>query len=223
MDLDLQHLANGLIFFVLLLFSLSFHESAHAWAALKMGDDTAARLGRISLNPIVHIDPIGTLLLPLVQILSSGTVFFGWAKPTPYNPANFDRKHSLAKGHVRVAAAGPLSNFVLAFLFTIALAIALRYGAPRNGLTTSILAGAINLNIGLAVFNFVPLPPLDGSKVALFGLPRSFGEAYDRYITPYGALILLMLVATGVISRILSPFTAIIVTILSSIIAAIAS
>jgi Zn-dependent protease len=205
LDFDLAHLANGLIVFVVLLFSLSFHESAHAWAALKMGDDTAARLGRISLNPLVHIDPIGTVILPLVQILSTGSLFLGWAKPTPYNPANFDRKHSLAKGHVRVAAAGPLSNLLLAFVFTLILALIVRTGTPLAGLPLRLLIGGITLNVTLALFNLIPLPPLDGSKVALYGLPRSVGEVYDTYITPYGAWILLALVLSGGLSRVIGP------------------
>jgi Zn-dependent protease len=221
LDFDLQRLAHGLIFFVILLFSLSFHESAHAWAALRMGDDTAARLGRITLNPIAHIDPFGTLLLPLIQILTTGTVYLGWAKPTPYNPANFDRKHSLAKGHVRVAAAGPLSNLILALLFALALGVALRFGAERESLAVRLLLGGIFMNVTLALFNFVPLPPLDGSKVALFGLPRSFGEAYDRYVTPYGAFILLALVATGAISRVLAPVSDLIVSALLVLVAVI--
>ena len=205
MSFDLQNLANGLVFYVILLFSLSFHESAHAWAALKMGDDTAARLGRISLNPLVHIDPIGTLILPLVQILSTGSLFLGWAKPTPYNPANFDRRHSLAKGHVRVAAAGPLSNVLLAVIFTVILAIMVRTGMPLSNFALRVLTIGIMLNIGLAIFNLIPLPPLDGSKVALYGLPRSAGELYDTYISPYGAWILLALVLSGGLSYFIRP------------------
>lgn len=207
MDFDLQRVAHGLVYYVVLLFSLSFHESAHAWAALKMGDDTAARLGRISLNPLVHIDPIGTFLIPIVQILTGWGFLIGWAKPTPYNPANFDRKHSLAKGHVRVAAAGPLSNLLLAAIFFAALFGLTRVVEPVPALAGQILGVGVLMNVVLALFNLVPLPPLDGSKVALFGLPRSLGEAYDRYVTPYGAWILLLLFATGVLGAVLSPFT----------------
>jgi len=116
-DLTPQHIALGLTTYVVLLFSLSFHESAHAWMAWRLGDDTAKNLGRVSLNPIVHIDPIGTLLFPLIQIFTN-VPLLGWAKPTPYNPANFRRDVTMRKGHMLVAAAGPVSNFLLALIFT---------------------------------------------------------------------------------------------------------
>ncbi len=211
MDLDLQQFADGLVFYVVLLFSLSVHESAHAWAALKMGDDTAARLGRISLNPLVHIDLIGTFLLPMLLIFTGSGFLLGWAKPTPYNPANFDRKHSLAKGHVRVAAAGPLSNLLLAFMFTATLFLLVRVPTPVPELAERMLWAGVVMNVILAIFNLLPLPPLDGSKVALFGLPRSFGEIYDRYVTPYGGWLLLLLFATGALSSLLAPIESVVV------------
>jgi Zn-dependent protease len=208
----------GLTMYVVLLFSLSFHEAAHAWAAHRMGDDTAMREGRISLNPIVHIDPIGTVLLPLLMFLSSGTPLFGWAKPTPYNPANFRRDMSMAQGHVRVAGAGPISNLLLALLFTGVLFACIRLGvvAANTDPLLILLATGVQINVVLAIFNLLPLPPLDGSKVASFGLPRSLGEAYDRLILPYGSWILLILMATGGLSALIGPPTRVLIALLFS-------
>jgi len=198
----------GLTAYVVLLFSLSVHESAHAWMAHKMGDDTALALGRVSLNPIVHMDPIGTVLFPLMQIFG-GIPTLGWAKPTPYNPSNFRRDVSMRQGHMAVAAAGPVSNILLAFLFTGLFYVAVQAGVPlteRNPIVRTLVSG-IQMNVILAIFNFVPIPPLDGSKVASYGLPGSFGDRYDRVVEPYGYLILLLLMFTGVLSFVISPIT----------------
>jgi len=208
LDLTPERIAMGLTAYVVLLFSLSVHESAHAWMAHKMGDDTALSLGRVSLNPIVHIDPIGTLLFPLVQIFT-GIPTLGWAKPTPYNPANFRRDVSLRQGHMLVAGAGPVSNLVLALVFTAVFFVIVRAGVPlteRHPLVMIVVAG-IQMNVILAIFNLVPIPPLDGSKVASYGLPGSFGERYDRVMEPYGYMILLLLMVTGILSYVISPIT----------------
>ncbi|MFI5183070.1 MAG: site-2 protease family protein [Vicinamibacteria bacterium] len=219
-ELTAETIARGLTAYVVLLFSLSFHEAAHAWAALRMGDDTAMRQGRITLNPIVHIDPLGTVLLPLMMFLSSGTPLFGWAKPTPYNPANFRRDRTIGQGHVLVASAGPLSNLLLAIVFTVALVIAVRAGLVRSDRdpVLRLLVAGVNINVLLAVFNLVPLPPLDGSKVAAWGLPRGLGDAYVRIIEPYGSWILLLLFATGLLSMVLSPLTGFLTTVLFSMV-----
>jgi Zn-dependent protease len=203
-----EGIAMGLTAYVVLLFSLSVHESAHAWMAHKMGDDTALMLGRVSLNPIVHIDPIGTVLFPLIQIFG-GIPTLGWAKPTPYNPANFRRDVSLRRGHMAVAAAGPVSNLVLALLFTAVFFVLVRAGVEleqHNPLVRIPIAG-IQMNVILAVFNLVPIPPLDGSKVASYGLPGSFGDRYDRVMEPYGYMILLLLMITGILGYVISPIT----------------
>ncbi len=206
----------GLTMYVVLLFSLSFHEAAHAWAALRLGDDTALREGRISLNPVVHIDPIGTVLLPFLMFLTSGSPLFGWAKPTPYNPANFRRDRSLARGHVTVAGAGPISNLILAVLFTAVLFVCIRAGLIRTNADPLLilLVKGVQINVLLGLFNLVPLPPLDGSKVASFGLPRSMADAYDRVIQPYGGYILLILFATGALSFVLGPLTDLLTSVL---------
>ncbi len=207
-ELTPDRLAIGLTTYVVLLFSLSVHESAHAWMAHKLGDDTALREGRVSLNPLVHMDPIGTFLFPLLQIFT-GILRLGWAKPTPYDPANFGRQVTMRQGHMLVAAAGPVSNFILAALFTALFVAAFRFGVvgPDNyshPVARTLFIG-ITMNVVLAIFNLFPIPPLDGSKVASYGLPGNIGDRYDRVMEPYGYLILLALVMTGVFGYVLAP------------------
>jgi Zn-dependent protease len=201
-----EHIALGLTTYVVLLFSLSVHESAHAWMAWRLGDETAMRLGRVSLNPIVHIDPVGTLLFPLIQIFTN-VPLLGWAKPTPYNPANFRRDVSMRTGHVLVAAAGPVSNFLLALVFTGVLVVLVRGGLvqSRDSFLLTLTVLGIQLNVLLALFNLVPIPPLDGSKVASFGLRGELGDKYDRVVGPYGFVILMVLLMSGALSYVLGP------------------
>lgn len=184
----------GLVAYVVLLFSLSFHESAHAWMALRMGDRTAHDEGRISLNPLVHIDPLGTVLLPLFQLLT-GVPTLGWAKPTPVQAANF-REGMFRRGQVYVAGAGPLSNLILAVVFAGLFAVGYhaRMVVPRaDDFGATLLIIGVQLNVGLAIFNLIPIPPLDGSWVASWGLPRDLGERYDRLVEPVGGWLLLLL------------------------------
>jgi Zn-dependent protease len=202
-NLTPEALALGLTYYVVLLFSLSVHESAHGWMALQMGDDTAARLGRITLNPLSHIDPVGTLLIPLLQIFWGGVPLLGWAKPTPVGAHNFRR---LARGHVLVAGAGPASNVLLALLFTAALFLGLRTSAREVQPLMALLMTGVQMNVVLALFNLIPLPPLDGSWVASWGLPREIAKQYDRVVEPYGQWILLALFVTGALGWVLSPF-----------------
>jgi Zn-dependent protease len=216
--LNPEHIAQGLMIYVVLLFSLSVHESAHGWMAWKLGDETAMRLGRVSLNPIVHIDPIGTLLFPLIQIFTS-VPLLGWAKPTPYNPANFRRDVSLRTGHVLVAAAGPVSNFLLALVFTSVLVVLVRAGLvlSRDSFLLNLAVLGIQLNVLLAVFNLVPIPPLDGSKVASFGLRGDLGDKYDRVVGPYGFVILMLLLMSGALGYVLGPIQNLILGVLSAL------
>ena len=195
-----ETIAFALTSYVVLLFSLSVHESAHGWMAWKMGDDTAISQGRVTLNPIPHIDPIGTVLMPLMQFVVGGVPFLAWAKPTPVGAHNFRK---LARGHVLVAGAGPGSNWLLALLFTTILIAVIRLvpGAPRPLIL--ILSLGVQVNVGLALFNLIPIPPLDGSWIASWGLPRNLGERYDRIVEPLGGWLLLLLLMP--IGRVLSP------------------
>jgi Zn-dependent protease len=175
--------------FLVLLFSLTVHEAAHAWTASRLGDDTARRLGRVSLNPIVHIDLLGTVVLPLVAMASGSGFIFGWAKPTPVNARNFRHPR---RDNVLVTIAGPLSNLVLAIVAAIVLHTA-------HGLAAIIALEALSLNVLLAIFNMLPIPPLDGGQVLLALLPINLAMRL-RAVQPYGFLILLALIVTGMLN-----------------------
>ncbi|MBI4125520.1 MAG: site-2 protease family protein [Deltaproteobacteria bacterium] len=185
------------VFYPLLLFCLSFHESAHAWVAHKRGDDTAKLLGRISLNPIVHMDMIGTLFLPIMALLT-GAALIGWGKPVPVDPRNFrdPRKDSLW-----VAAAGPISNILLAVAFAAGMRLAWTW-LPISVL--KILHTGMILNLVLAFFNLIPAFPLDGGTVLRGLLPASLVPAYDRF-AQYSIILLLVLFVTGLLRYVLIP------------------
>jgi Zn-dependent protease len=210
MNFDFSPLAllNVAYFILIILLSLSIHESAHAWAANKLGDPTARMLGRVTLNPLPHIDPFGTLLLPAMLALF-GLPVFGWAKPVPIISRNF--KH-LRRDEALVAAAGPLSNLILATLASVVIvAMGLATGAQavftqmQEAYTPAwaILQFGV-LNLALAAFNFIPLPPLDGSHVLSALLPSGV-EAFYEKIQALGPLILIVLFMTGAFSLILGP------------------
>jgi Zn-dependent protease len=169
-------LARRLLFLVPVVLSLTVHEFAHAWTAWKLGDDTAAREGRLTLNPLPHIDPIG-LLLPLMGVP------FGWAKPVPINPARFSRSISMETGLVLTAAAGPLSNALVAVLATVVMALWARLapGSALDGGLFGLLESLVFLNLLLAVFNLVPIPPLDGSRIADGLMPNALRPAWDAF------------------------------------------
>ncbi len=211
-----EALAKGLTTYIVLLFSLSFHEAAHAWSASRMGDETARLQGRISLNPFVHIDLLGTVVIPLFQIFVGGIPFLGWAKPTPVQPRNF-RPGDFARGHVLVWGAGPASNLLLALVFTAALFVGLRLGAAESRPVLTLLTAGVQMNVGLALLNMLPLPPLDGATVASWTLPRRLAVPYDRFAGQYGQWILLALVFTGGLSFILAPFMRFLVLFLYSL------
>lgn len=216
MNLTPEALALGLTQFVVLLFSLSVHESAHAWTALRQGDATAQSLGRISLNPLVHIDPVGTILMPLLMIFT-GVPLLGWAKPTPVNPRFFK---DMRRGQIVVSGAGPVSNMLLALLFTALLFVAVRVlPAPLHQQPLAqLLSLGIQLNVALAIFNLVPLPPLDGSHVLEWALPGGMGHRYMAQVAPYGGMILLALVMTGALSTVLSPVLNLVLGLLYSLV-----
>ncbi|MFO0600790.1 MAG: site-2 protease family protein [Myxococcaceae bacterium] len=181
------------LFIIPTLLSLTVHEWAHAWSAWKLGDDTAAREGRLTLNPIAHIDPIGTILLPLIGVP------FGWAKPVPVNPVRFNRKVTMGTGMAITAAAGPISNILLALLCAVVLGITIRTGGDvlqhAPGLQMLLLYG-VQLNVGLAIFNFVPVPPLDGSRILKRFIPRSMEDTWES-VERFGPFLLFAVIASG--------------------------
>ena len=192
-----------ILYFVLLLFSLSVHEAAHAWSADLLGDPTAKRLGRITLNPLSHIDWFGTVLLPLLLIYS-GLPPLGWAKPVPVDIRNLAAPR---RDFAIVAAAGPASNLIQAVIGAALFAIV--RGSSGDPLGGPVLAGVLGmyviLNIGLALFNLLPVPPLDGGNVLSGLVPESVARMLDGLRGPVGFVLIYLLIWTGVLWRVIDP------------------
>lgn len=184
--MDVNGLIDGLIRYLTLVILLTFHEFGHAWMASKCGDDTAKNLGRHSLNPLVHIDPLGTVLIPLMQIFfpTFGSILIGWAKPVPVNPLNLRNEKV---DDILISMAGPWMNLLLAVLF-VGLA---KVGAGNHTFTQFAMMAAV-LSLVLCFFNLIPIPPLDGSHVmrVLIGMSR---ETYYQ-IARYGFIILIVVI-----------------------------
>lgn len=184
-----QAIAALIVLAVLLLVAFPIHEFSHALAAYRLGDSTARLFGRLTLNPAAHFDPAGGLILALSVILSGGTFGFGWAKPTPVNPANL---RGGRRGDALVALAGPLSNLVLA----IAAALPIRYlistGFEPPVIVVQILISFFSINLALMIFNLIPIPPLDGSHVLYALLDPPTAWRVRAFLTQYGTLILMV-------------------------------
>jgi Zn-dependent protease len=187
----------------IVLLSLTVHEAAHAWSADRLGDPTARVLGRVSLNPMVHIDLVGTILLPIIAAVSNFPII-GWAKPVPVNTSRLAHPR---RDFMIVAAAGPASNIALAVLGAVLVQLLPSPTGfrPSDGLdVTSVLFMAGSINIFLAVFNLVPIPPLDGGNVLAGLLPPNAAEVLDR-LRPFGFLILYAMMFTGVLGDLIVP------------------
>lgn len=193
---------NGILLYCVLLFSLVFHEFGHAWTALRCGDDTAKQMGRVTLNPVAHMDPIGTVVFPLLQIFS-GVPLIGWARPVP-----FDRRKLRHPGRddVLVALAGPGFNLILAFTASLLMRFnSLFLGGVQSGIAATIYEFAHAtlplfqyINVLLAVFNLIPMPPLDGSYLVNHFLPEPLAARYRSFGMRWGFIVVLVLLYTGV-------------------------
>jgi Zn-dependent protease len=207
MDFNQDWLTERLMIVIPLILSLSVHECAHAWAAFRLGDDTARLLGRMTINPLAHIDPIGTLVLPMLGVP------FGWAKPVPVNPLRFTRRVSMRTGMMFTALAGPLSNLAIALIGTVLLALVLRFhpfALRTTEAVTHLLWTLTGMNVVLAVFNMLPIPPLDGSRVVDALLPRPLRPAWEnlRQIGPLALAAVIVLPQLSGINLFAAPLQA---------------
>jgi Zn-dependent protease len=189
----LQDPAAAVLNLIVLLLSLTFHEFFHAWSAWRLGDDTAARMGRLTLNPIPHIDLFGTIILPLLNAP------IGWAKPVPVNPARFNRSVKMTTGDIIVSSAGPISNLLLGLIAAVVLGVLARFarelvvsGSPGIALLTRFMM----VNAGLAVFNLLPIPPLDGGHVAASLMPYRWRAGWEQFAR-FSPFLLIIVVLFG--------------------------
>ena len=213
--------SNLIIYMVVLLLAISAHEAGHAWMSWKYGDDTAYLLGRVTLNPVAHTDPVGTLLLPILSFVfgaiggALGSIpLIGWGKPTPVNPRNWT---NYKQANVMVSIAGILANLILAVTGFVIFKVLLTYqiftfenmqeGIPK--IFSTLLYYLIFLNVSLAIFNLLPFPPLDGSKVLSTFLPASFQPVFDL-MEQYGFIILMALIYFGLVRLIMTPVFAVV-------------
>ncbi|XAH24879.1 site-2 protease family protein [Xylophilus sp. GW821-FHT01B05] len=196
--MDFSNLIQTVLIYALpVLFAITVHEAAHGYAARHFGDNTALMLGRITLNPFKHIDPVGTILMPLMlYFATSGAFLFGYAKPVP---VNFGHLRNPKRDMVWVALAGPASNFVQAILWALVLVLLAALGVQERFFQEMARAGVL-VNLVMCAFNLFPLPPLDGGRVLVGLLPWKQAQLLSR-LEPYGFFIVLALVVTGIVSR----------------------
>ncbi|MDD2834295.1 MAG: site-2 protease family protein [Methylotenera sp.] len=211
--MELSLIQKIVIYALPIIFAITVHEAAHGYAARYFGDMTAHHAGRITLNPIKHIDPFGTILLPALTIMLGG-ILFGWAKPVP---VDFARLRNPKRDMLWVAAAGPASNFLMAIFW--AMIIKLSAGMPEVFAVPLSLMGkaGIGINIVLMVLNLLPLPPLDGGRIAVSLLPMHLARPFSQ-LERYGFIILIILLFTGVLGKILMPLIGLVYGLISTLI-----
>lgn len=202
----MNELYNIAVYVIPLIFAITMHEAAHGWVASRYGDQTASMLGRVTLNPIPHIDLVGTIIVPGVLLLGSavtglGGILLGWAKPVPINTRNL---HPFRQGMFMVALAGPLSNLIQALFWLLLLKIFILTGFISQSLLDLTIAGVM-VNFYLMAFNLLPLPPLDGGRIVTMLLPYEAAVKFSE-IERYGMIILVVLILSGFLTYFMHPF-----------------
>jgi Zn-dependent protease len=202
-NITLDQVREGLLFLIALILSISVHEFGHAWVATKLGDPLPRAQGRLTLSPIKHIDPIGTLLFPILM-MASPVPLMGWGRPVQTNPLNYTRSLSRSTGQMLVAIAGPLMNLLMAILVTIVVVVGVRFlGMPKD-IGATMVVHLVRLNLVLMFFNLLPIPPLDGGAVLAWVLPRSM-QPLVEFLERWGFLILLALLILQVLPVLMTP------------------
>lgn len=211
---ELNLLQRVVVWALPVLFAITVHETAHGWMALRLGDPTARMLGRLTLNPVKHIDPVGTLLVPGVLLMLGGFLF-GWARPVP---VTWENLHHPKRDMALVAVAGPLSNLLMALFWAVVIRLGMELGTGNAAALYLVYTGVagIFINIILMVLNMLPLPPLDGGRVLVGLLPGPLSWKVSR-LEPYGLPILLLLMFTGLLGKILWPAIGLMLVIMSGI------
>lgn len=200
---ELNLLSTLFVFVIPVIFAVTLHEVAHGWIASQLGDQTAKSMGRLTLNPIKHIDPVGTIVVPVIMFYVSGFIF-GWAKPVPVNWRNLGCPR---RDMALVAIAGPAANFLMLLFWAILANVIVWFGSDPNYLTQLIfiMCGiGITINIILMILNLFPLLPLDGGRILIAMLPRNLAITFSR-LEPYGLIILVLLLVSGILWKILMP------------------
>jgi Zn-dependent protease len=209
MELTPEHIRWIITYVLLLIASVAFHEFGHAFVADRLGDDTPSRQGRVTLNPLAHADPIGTIALPLISAVFSaaaggGPGGFGWGKPVQTNPLRYSRRFSMATGQVFVAIAGPLMNVLLAVVFATTHAVLVHLNVLASGSQLNqVLAVAVLMNFTLFFFNLIPVPPLDGGWVARRFVPTRHSKSYESFAV-YGPFVIMAIVMIPTLSYVIS-------------------
>jgi Zn-dependent protease len=203
LSITLPQVRAAILFLIALVISIAVHEFGHAWMATKLGDSLPRSQGRLTLAPHKHIDPIGTLLFPLLMIFT-GAPLLGWGRPVQTDPRNYTDRFSRATGHMMVAVAGPAMNLVLLLLASLLVVLGLRFGFMSAALATWLVGNLVLLNFSLMFFNLLPIPPLDGGAVLAWILPRSMQNIVD-FFQRWGFFILFGLMMTGFLDIVMTP------------------